>query len=371
MRTTVPVASALALASLLLLFPAAGATARAAERTEATDQSGAEETAPPPGAGWRVVMQRAIDASRGSAYQGRLLIAAFDEHGPTLAEVDIAQGTGGGLRVGRAEAWMLGRESGEAFFRREAGNLLRFGNVERVVFDLDELTRNYDVRRDGERSLRLGPAVVLAIRERGGGHDRERLFVDEATGLVVRRESFAADGTPVRVVAYTDLEVADLSLDPPAGTAHEQRGAGHAVSEAGLGILATVGWAVPADLPGGFQLRNGYALPEPEGSSLHLVYSDGLYTLSVYEQFGRLDRDALDGAGRYEVGGRTIWRWPGSEPERVVWSSDELTFTVVSDAPMDVVVNAVGGLPGEERASFGRRLVRGLRRVGGWLWPFD
>lgn len=358
-------ASAVAL-SLVLVAPARGSESPAGSGDDGGD------TQPRSDAGWRVVMERAVEASRSSAYQGRLLIAAVGDDGPTLAEVDIAQGTGGGMRVGRAEAWMVGRDSEEAFyFRREAGNLLRLGNVERIGFDVDELTRNYAVSPAGTRELRFGPAIVLAVRERDADHDRERLFVDEATGLVVRRETFAGDGTPQRVVAYTELEVVELSMERPAAQTDEHRGAGRAVSEEGLDILSRTGWAVPRELPHGFRLRNGYALPDPAGSSLHLVYSDGLYTLSVYEQPGRLDIDAISGASRHAIGDHEVWRWPGSEPERMVWSAEDLTFTAVSDAPMDVVTEAVAGLPGERPSSFDRRLVRGLRRVGGWLWPFD
>ena len=337
----------------------------------ASAQAG-DPTAPPPDGDWRVVLEHAIEASGTSTYQGRLLVAAHDVHGPTLTEIDIAQEAGGGMRVGRAEAWMVGHGEREGFyFRREAGNLLRFGNLERIRFDLRELTRKYQVRRAGLRELRTGPAVALGIRERGADHDRERLFVDVGTGLVVRRETFAADGTARRVVAFTELEVAVPAFEPPAGLEHRDRGAERVLSEEGLAILGAIGWAVPHDLPGGFRLRRGAALPESSGSSLHLVYSDGLYTLSVYEQFGRLDMDAVDGATRHDGMDRPIYRWPGAEPERVVWPAGELTFTAVSDAPTEVVLAAVAGLPGERSPTFGRRLVRGAQRVGGWLWPFD
>lgn len=337
-----------------------------------TSDEARDATAPPPDADWRVLLERAIDASRASTYQGRLLIAAHDVHGPTLTEIDIAQGSGGGMRVGRAEAWMVGHSEREGFyFRREAGNLLRFGNLERIRFDLEELTRKYQVRRVGDRDLRTGAAVGVAIRERGADHDRERLFVDVDTGLVVRRETFGADGVARRVVAFTELEVVDLDFEPPEGLEDRQRGAERVLSEEGLAILGNLGWAVPRELPGGFRLRHGTALPESSGSSLHLVYTDGLYTLSVYEQFGRLDTDAVAGATRQDAAGRPIYRWPGAEPERVVWPAGELTFTGVSDAPTEVVLSAVAGLPGEGPPSVGRRLVRGLQRVGGWLWPFD
>lgn len=361
--------------TLLALGPVPGSvlSASQARAGEAGDDEveGADETAPEPGEPWREVMQRAIEASKASTFQGRLAIVTIGDGGPAFAEVDIAQGSDGGMRVGRAETWMVGRAEEEVFFRTRAGNLLRFGNIERLAFDLDTLVDKYRVLRAGTQELRTGPAIVLAIRERDAEFDRERLYVDEATGLVVRRDTFHRDGAPRRVVAFTELEVVELSVSRPEAEQTTHRGPFRAISDDGLDILDRTGWAVPDELPGGFALRTGYAMPEADGSSLHLVYTDGLYTVSVYEQFGRLARDSVDGAVERRVDGGTVWRWPGSEPERVVWSADGLTFTAISDAPVDTVLEAVAGLPGDSPAGLGGRLTRGLRRVGGWLWPFD
>lgn len=65
-----------------------------------------------------------------------------------------------------------------------------------------------------------------------------------------------------------------------------------------------------------------------------------------------------------------IHRWPGAEPERMVWSGAGHTFTAVSDAPSDVVLHAVSALPHESPPSIGQRLMRGFGRIGDTLWPF-
>jgi hypothetical protein len=321
---------------------------------------------------WRAVLDRAVEASRASAYEGRLVIVGFGQDGPNLAEVDIAQGSAGGLRVGRAEAWMVGRQADDSFYwEPEAGTLLRLGSVERPEFSIAALTRKYVVEAEGSTELRTGPALVLTIRERASEHPRERLYVDDATGLVVRRDTFRAAGEPSRVVAFTKLEVTELSISAPEGVDATTRGVYQALEEEGLRILGEVGWAVPDELPGGFALRMGYALPESDGSSLHLVYSDGLYTLSVYQQFGLVDTTALGDAASVVDGGTHVYRWPGSEPERMVWTGEGKTFTAISDAPYDQVLGAVAGLPNEIPGGVLDRMKRGVGRVATWLWPFD
>ena len=352
--------------SLVLTFVRPGAVASAVVRDAQPPTDAVTE------GDWRAILDRAVEASRGSAYEGRLVIVGFGADGPNLAEIEIAQGPSGGLRVGRAEAWMLGRKADDSFYwQPEAGTLLRLGNVERPDFSVEALSAKYAVRTSGSAELRTGPALVLSIRERGSEHERERLYVDEATGIVVRRDTFQAEGAPSRVVAFTDLRVTGSSITVPSGVDATDRGAYRTVSDEGLGILGRVGWSVPDELPGGYLLRGGYALPEAEGSSLHLVYTDGLYTLSVYQQFGLVDPDALGDAASQIHDDMHIWRWPGSEPERMVWTGDGRTFTAVSDAPFDQVMAAVHGLPNDLPGGLWTRMERGIGRVTGWLWPFD
>jgi hypothetical protein len=325
-----------------------------------------------PDTDWRTVLDRAVDASATSAFDGRLVVIAFNGSGPNLTELEVTQGTGGGMRIGRSESWTVGRDADEAFYvDTPTGTLLRLGNVERTPFSVDDLLGKYEVSRQGTATLQTGSAVMVSIRERGAAHDRERLYVDDATGLVVRRETFDDDGRPLRLVAFTALELTDRRVDTPDGMTAASAGPARALSGRGLEILRSVGWSVPEQLPAGFRLRAGYARQETDGSSVHLVYSDGLYTLSVYEQFGAVDRRSLAGAVQVTTPDVHVWRWAGSEPQKMVWTGDEMTFTAISDAPLDQVLEAVIGFPNDPPPTASRRLLRGLQRAGAWLWPFD
>jgi hypothetical protein len=91
-----------------------------------------------------------------------------------------------------------------------------------------------------------------------------------------------------------------------------------------------------------------------------VVYSDGLYDLSVFQQRGRLDRDKLPSATRVPIGADQGWHyaWPGGHV--VVWAASGTVYTAVSDAPLEQMVTAVRTLP-PARAS--RPLLRQLRQV--------
>jgi sigma-E factor negative regulatory protein RseB len=105
---------------------------------------------------------------------------------------------------------------------------------------------------------------------------------------------------------------------------------------------------------------------------LHLSYSDGQMTLSLYAQRGRLGGTKLAGFTRQQVRGAPVWVRP-TTPERVVWGGGGRVFTLLSDAPADEVRAAVVVLPHEKPAKTGffARIGRGLARLGSWLNPFD
>ena len=124
---------------------------------------------------------------------------------------------------------------------------------------------------------------------------------------------------------------------------------------------------MPEQLPDGFRLFE----TRPSGEVLHLAYTDGLSTLSLFAQDGRLGSEAVDGFAAERVGGRPVWVRRAA-PERVVWSGGGRVWTLVSDAPEDAVRAAVGALPRDKAPDDGlrARLGRGLGRLGGMLNPF-
>ena len=314
-------------------------------------------------------LQAAVEEARNAAFDARLLVVAFDTDGPSVVELEVSQSRGD-LRVSHGEAWALGRSRARGYFT-QAGELLQLGSVESPGFRPVRLTSKYAVRSVPSQDLDTGPAEPIEVIERDRQVLRERLYVDRGTGLVVRRETFDGAGEPVRLAVFTQVRLRD---QPMRGVAAVDEGGTRAptpLTDESLAILADVGWRVPKELPAGFELQGGYALPESEGGSMHLVYSDGLYTLSLYEQFGRLDSDSLQGAVPVSWGDVHAFTWPGSQPERMVWSGDGLTFTVVSDAPADALVEVTSELPHGQAPSLPGRMVRGLGRVLDWAWPFN
>lgn len=318
------------------------------------------------------LLERAF-AGTDRPFKGRLVVVTLAPDGPTINEMEVARTADGTLLRSGPRAWMLGHLDGETVFGDPAtGRLLRLAGGRTAVHSPALMDAKYEVAMERSTMGPAGAATVVVVRE--GGVLRERFVIDDEAAIVVRRETFDIGGKPVRLAAFTSLDLGPVEL-PTVSTSwarNEVTPAKAAVSVRGTSILSEVGWTVPAELAGGFRRVDVAALAEGDGSALRLLYSDGLYTLSIYEQVGRLDAAALmeQGAERMRLGSRHVYRWAGSEPAPYVWTGDGYTFTAISDAPPDLLATALASLPHDGGDGILVRLRRGVARLFDWLTPW-
>ena len=313
------------------------------------------------------LLRRADEEVDRRAHHGQVTVVSFGADGPRIGRFEMTVGQDG-VRFARDNGDEVGRVADQAFWR-SSSRLLRVGGVEPLPLQLDRLRQKYAARVLDRTRLDTGPAEVIALHERGTGVAREILYLDVDSGLVVRRETFDRAGAPVRTVAYTRLDVIEATpeqpvLRMPSGVGLETTDHEHVVVAADP--LRAQGFTVPPTLPGGYELMVAVPVPEANVPTLHLLYGDGLYTLSVFQQQGRLRPAARDGAAQMTTAaGGAVWRWPGSEPRRVVWVGADSTYTALADAPLDELVEALAGLPVDPPPSILDRLGRGLARLIG------
>lgn len=222
------------------------------------------------------------------------------------------------------------------------------------------LARSYDLAVAGPGRCTGRDTTVVEAREQG--RVAGRFWVDRDSGLLLRREVYDEQGRRVRSSAFVDLEVGRARPQPaPALTARPV--------EQDAGALRAQGWQVPEELPHGMRLFETRLTGD---RVLHLAYSDGLSTVSLFAQKGALGTGPMAGFAAEEVGDRPVWV-RREAPERVVWSGGGRVWTLVSDAPADTVRAAVAALPRDPAPRDGllARLGRGAARMLGALNPFD
>ncbi|HEY3283884.1 MAG TPA: sigma-E factor regulatory protein RseB domain-containing protein [Armatimonadota bacterium] len=124
------------------------------------------------------------------------------------------------------------------------------------------------------------PCYRVVLRPRHAGKGKRIFWLDRATGLSLKTESYHADGSPAGTTYITDISLgkrlpASLFITKPAPGTRVTR----------LPILTPTrlpsGIQLPATLPGGYHLLSPRPVADPRGR-LHLSYFDGIDLLSYY-----------------------------------------------------------------------------------------
>ncbi len=213
-----------------------------------------------------------------------------------------------------------------------------------------------------------GRSTHVVEARRADGSLAGRFWIDTDTGLLLRREAFDDGQRRMRSSAFVDVQVSEAARAVPVALPPVERSADPGT----VATLRSRGWQVPQTLPHGFTLfQTRLSSPLPGRNVLHLAYSDGLSTLSLFAQRGTLGTEPPPGFAAEQVADRPVWV-RREVPERVVWSGAGRVWTVVSDAPPQEVRAAVGALPRDAAPRTGvlARIGRGLGRMAGMVNPF-
>ncbi len=239
----------------------------------------------------------------------------------------------------------------------------------------DLLADAYELRLGSPGQVAGRPADVVEAR-RADGSVAARLWLDRETALALRRETFASGGALLTATAFVDISIRhDPSCCGLRTVADRAETTADALDAADVDTLRAEGWICPRELPGGLVLYEARRLDD---DALHLSYSDGAMTVSVFQQAGRLDPDGLRGFSAVDAGaGATVYASPGP-PARFTWSARDHVVTVLTDAPPEVIRDLVAELPPVDTPTrepvadgFLARLGRGIDRAVAWMNPFD
>lgn len=192
--------------------------------------------------------------------------------------------------------------------------------------------------------------VVDVVR---AGRVRERLFLDHATDLLMRREQFDTAGAFVRAITFVELREGNdrgLAKQHPATVMR-------APSPAKARAVAAV---APSTLRDGYQRVGVYR----QSGVVHVLYSDGLYQLSLFEQPGRLDRSRIPGGGAaVALGARRGWRYRWAGGDVLLWQAGRVVYTLVGDGPIEELAEVAASVPTARRPSVVGRLRTACRTL--------
>ena len=159
----------------------------------------------------------------------------------------------------------------------------------------------YDVSYVGREAALLGPAAVVAVRPRDGYRFGYRLWIDEKTRLPVRSELSDSAGRVIERLRFTRLEFVDDITDAAFEPALD-RSKLRWVRQSPQAVGAAPAWRA-AQVPPGFRLSVS-GLQAMAGTSApvsHLVFSDGLASVSVFIETPKPGTAPVFGSGRSGV----------------------------------------------------------------------
>jgi len=303
------------------------------------------------------LLRQSADAMRVTSYSGTRMVSAWGRAASVTVLVDVEHVAGQGTRL----SVRGGAPQDAAMFLAGGSDAERASQLTGQSLEL--LTQAYTVRLGEHDSVAGRPSTVVEVSRTGAVV--ARLWVDETSGLLLRREIFDSSGRLVRESTFIDVHVApsDFMAHLPPAVPDTSHGQGvHDVH-----TLERTGWDCPHQA-GTMQLVGTEVLPGTQ--ALHMTYSDGLSRMSVFEQRGALAPDSVRGLQSLRLAGHLVYVREGM-PTYAVWQQDGLVLTAVTDGSLDAVAAVVAGQPPQVDTglSFWDRVASGVARLGDWATP--
>lgn len=281
----------------------------------------------------QAALHRAADASDTVSYRGVQRVLAHTPSQTVGAQVDVVgyPGRGLGVRVSTLGAVELG----QTFVPATSGSRTNGGEL------LSLLARNYAL--SGIRGAQVAGRSATMLEARHGGSLVARWWVDDASGILLWQENYDDEGA-VRISAgFTEVTVSDRPLDfAPSVASVRLPTTNVALTLSNVVPLAASGWACHRDL-GNLSLVKLRADRTADPTAVHLVYSDGLNTVAVYEQHGRLANGPAGSVWDDTIGAHVLH----GASSLATWQSGDRVFTVMTNGSADQLTRAVDLLPHE------------------------
>jgi outer membrane lipoprotein-sorting protein len=204
--------------------------------------------------------------------------------------------------------------------------------------DVGKVLRNYVVDQGPTADVAGRDATELSLVSKYSGSLVERLWLDDETKLVLRRETYLADGTIEEKTSFdnvrfvNDLPKSLFDLSVPSGMQVKQ-GASYGTTEGSVqAAQSQVHFTIasPQFLPEGFSLEKA-SLASPSGvQTVQLLYTDGLRDFSVFENSTN-QLPNFDDATRIDVGDTSGFSTELAGETLVTWNDGGLNITMVGD----------------------------------------
>jgi hypothetical protein len=317
--------------------------------------------APAPGTSATELLDRAREAAESQSFDGVVDVSWRDGHTQHSATVPV-HSAGGVLRFGDEVVGTGARR----LIHSSGGWLTLWGHDVAALGPAP--TAKYDLTVEDGPDVAGRPTEQVLVHLVGNDRLRERLYLDRQSGLLLRRELLDSRGQSFRAVAFTTISDGGGGSAPEAPAAGPAPGPSRSEEPAPARHLVAP-YKLKSRIGNGYRLVGAY---RAKSKVVQQFFSDGLHGLSVFEQPGHLrgaETSAAGGSGggrEVEIAGHTMRDYSASVGEAVVWESDGMVYTAVTDAPWMDLAGAVEDLPHADPPGRLRRVAQAVVSLFRW-----
>jgi negative regulator of sigma E activity len=207
-----------------------------------------------------------------------------------------------------------------------------------IAVNFDLLTRNYRGVFGPDETFDGHPVHVITLINKYTGETTMRVHVDAQNDLVLERERFDSKGSVVEQTRFEHIrfsnDIPPAVFAMPAKMAIVQGDARTKPSSDVNAIARTAGFAArtPPYLPEGFVPVAGYVVEINGVRTIHVLYSDGIRTVSLFEDKGENSVDLQ----RYHPTAAAVGSGSAQYAEQgstrlLVWTAAGVHYSLVGD----------------------------------------
>lgn len=200
------------------------------------------------------------------------------------------------------------------------------------------LSSNYKSKFAPDETFLGRPVRVIVLTNKYTGETTLRARIDAATGLVLEKEQYAANGSLLAETRFLQLRYVDAIptgvFEVPKGLTRVNGPARSLPSSDLAHVIANAGFHAmgPKYLPEGFVPVEGDIIEIKGVRTLHLLYSDGIRTVSLFQN----ERATAVDFSHYRASTVTIENHDAQYVEEgpttlVAWAESGLHFTLVGE----------------------------------------
>ena len=202
--------------------------------------------------------------------------------------------------------------------------------------DVPEVDSVWDVDVIGTRRV-AGRSAAIIVAKDDDGNVRARFSVDRDRGQLLEREVLDRDGEVVRSVGFVSIVTDDVAPAVPS-IPGDSFTAPVAIDTVPVGLVD------PDRVAGGYQRLGRYQYPD---RVVQLYFDDGLFSVSLFQQLGRLDWETLPSGGEVQqVAGVRTRSYATPEGTVTVWTDGNVVLTCVADGPTETTRAVVSDISG-------------------------